>query len=348
MVNRGVPAPPVTLRASSFAAIACAMPKRLQQLMSWLILALSLGAVAHILWHQREAFALLGDIGAGVLIAILALKCAYFVVHCFRYQIVLEKCSGRPVAFGPWFRVYTLGNFANAIVPQLGNVYRGVQLKQNFGVAYTHFISTLLSVAWIGSLFNLLAVVVIVAVLSPGLALWSLPAWLLMSTLTVIVLATPFAANRLLRAVRLRRRPLAWVQAKMSDVLHISATLLRDRVFVARLMALVVVLFAMACGLFYLCFLAIQVRIGFVELTLFFALLQIVSYVQLTPGNIGVAELAYGLLSDQLGFGMAEGILAGTILRAAGYANILALAVPMGGIGLLRNYARSRDRRQTA
>lgn len=339
-INRA-PRPASMERAADRLSImsSSAMTAHPKRLISWAILALSLGAIAYILWHNREAFALLGSAGMGVLVAILALKFAYYLVHGYRYQIVIEKCSGQNVAFPRWWRVYILGNFLNVVVPQLGNVYRGIQLKEVFGISYTHFVSTLLSVAWIGNLFNLAVVVVVLAALKPNLMLGPVQAWMIVLGLALFIALAPSGTDRVLYATKLNQRFLEWLRTKLVEVTRVSLALASDKSFLARLLTLAAVLLVMVCAQFYFAFRVVNIRIGAAELALFFALLHLTNYVQVTPGNIGLAELAYGLLSDQLGFGMAEGILVGTILRAAGYASILVLAVPMGGIGLLRSRA---------
>lgn len=62
------------------------------------------------------------------------------------------------------------------------------------------------------------------------------------------------------------------------------------------------------------------------DLALFLALYKLSTLVVLTPGNLGIREMAFGFLSQALGIGMAEGILASAML----YAVHSSLVIPLG------------------
>jgi hypothetical protein len=74
---------------------------------------------------------------------------------------------------------------------------------------------------------------------------------------------------------------------------------------------------------------------------MFCSLYKLSTYVSITPGNLGLQELACGILGAQVQTGgMAPGILASVMVRAVSYPVLAVLAISMGGIGLLRGRSR--------
>lgn len=65
--------------------------------------------------------------------------------------------------------------------------------------------------------------------------------------------------------------------------------------------------------------------------------------INLPPGNLGVRKVAFGLLADLTGIGMAEGMLVSALLRVVGYIALFAVALAMGGLGVLRQAERYRS-----
>jgi hypothetical protein len=69
---------------------------------------------------------------------------------------------------------------------------------------------------------------------------------------------------------------------------------------------------------------------------LFFVLSQLSTYVQITPGNLGVFELGFGALGSQLGIGLVGGLLVAALIRVTGYIALLIAGLALGGIKAAR------------
>jgi hypothetical protein len=60
-------------------------------------------------------------------------------------------------------------------------------------------------------------------------------------------------------------------------------------------------------------------------------------FIILTPGNIGIQEIAWGFLSEQMGIGMEIGILMSGFIRLVSMGVLAACGIAFGGVDLIRN-----------
>jgi uncharacterized membrane protein YbhN (UPF0104 family) len=72
-------------------------------------------------------------------------------------------------------------------------------------------------------------------------------------------------------------------------------------------------------------------------LAMFFILLKITSYLIITPGNLGVREIAYAFLGSQLHLDPGRAMAMSLLYRIFGMISISIFGVYFGGIQLLRS-----------
>lgn len=272
------------------------------------------------------------ELRPGPLVLLVAVQIAYLIVQGGRYRLVLERCAGRGIGAAPFLRLYVLGRFLNQVVPQAGNVYRALALKSGFGVSYTSYVASLVSFAWLGTLFNLLASATALAVVAPRLRVAGLPAAALVVGLALVVAAGPPAAARALGAVGARSGRLGWLRDKAAEALDLAVSGLRDARFLARLGGGSVLVFAAAVAAVAASAHALGLRAGLGDIVLYQVAMQLSYVATLTPANLGVTEIGIGLLAREMGLGMGEGILLAALLRVTATLALLALALPLGGL----------------
>ncbi len=304
--------------------------------LSWLLMLLCAGFIVYLFSVQSEQLRILGRVSPGHIGALMILYLGYLGLHGYRSLVVLSYCSSRPIAFRPWIRIYVLGRFLDVIVPQLGNLYRAVRLKNKFAVSYTHSASGLLTIAWLTNLLNLILAVTVVLTLSPQLRVAGLPATWLLAGLAVATALAPVLLARGLNAIAIPVRWLAWAQGKASEAVAGALDAARDWRHLGWVTVLGVAQFLLAVTIFYVCFQGLGIPATPGGLVLFYVLLQLSVYVNLTPGNLGVQEVAFGALAEAMGTGMAEGILVSALLRVVSYLVLAGLALPLGGLDVLR------------
>jgi len=280
------------------------------------------------------------------LVAVAALFCVHLALYSCRFQVVFEKCTGVAVPFLKWFRLIIIGRFLNSLVPQMGNVYRSVRLKEDHGVPYTSYATGLFSFIWLDVCLNFVFALVIVATTAPHMRIGGVGAASLLALMLALAVIVPAALALLFRLTKPRTRYLSWAHSKVSEVFSVSLAALRDRAYVLKVLLLSVALFASMNTILYMGFLSFGIRASLPALALFYALYKLSVYFVVTPGNVGLRELVYGLLSREMDIGMAEGIIVAAMLRIVAHLVLIGLALLLGSAAVIRHrhlYTRAGD-----
>ena len=312
-------------------------PKHLKTFVRWTIGVLCLGYIAYFFWQRKDQVELAFSLSPMSILLLFLLSLTYNLVQSYRYQFVLEKCSGVALSFGTWFQIFILGIFLNTFIPQMGNIYRSIHLKKTYGISYTNYISAYISFAWMDTSVNLVIAVIIVLVTDPHLQISGMNAALLLAGISGAVIAAPVVSLKGCQLFQSKIRRLVWIQSKLAEVFAATMTNLRDLSYVLKVLAFSLIGFVQMYVTFYVGFRCFNLYLTLPTMALFYAIFNISIYLIITPGNLGIRELAYGILSEQMHLGMAEGILISAVFRIFHYIIYFALAVPMGGWGLLRH-----------
>jgi uncharacterized membrane protein YbhN (UPF0104 family) len=219
----------------------------------------------------------------------------------------------------------------------MGNLYRGIQLKEKYGVSYTGYISGFSSLAWMDTGINLVIAFLAIIIISPGFKIGQFFAWKILSLLAVSVVLSPIVGEIILRKRFFRNNYLDWLHSKLSEVLTVSVNNLNDQAYLLKVFLLGIALLIRTCIMFYVYFTVFDIRVSIPVLVVFYALYKVSTFIVITPGNIGIQEVVYGFLSEQIGIGMAQGVLVAALIRVVGVFSISVLGVFLGGINLLRH-----------
>ncbi|MCY2926443.1 MAG: hypothetical protein NT031_13580, partial [Planctomycetota bacterium] len=163
------------------------------------MLALCAAGIVYLFHRHRNDLTKLLNVGPGIMAALGGLFVVYYALQSVRYHVVLVKVAGARIAFGEWFRLFVLAQWLNAFFPQLGNVYRGVQLKKCHGVSYTGYISSYVAFAWVDTCINLSVTLAVLAAGRAGLTIAGLPAWSFVLAMLIGAALVPPALSVFLR-----------------------------------------------------------------------------------------------------------------------------------------------------
>jgi hypothetical protein len=305
-------------------------------ILRWLLVIACLAYLVKFFYDSRADIRIAFSLNGWLLAGILALQLLYYYIQGVRFQMVMEKCSGRKLPAWPWMKLFIIGRFLNTIFAQAGNVSRGVILKRDYGVSYTRYIAANTSMAWMDTGMNLILATGIVLLFSRDFRIGPFLAWKVLGIATVAAIAGPIAFEAAFRRLRFASGPLLWLHNKTAEVLRVSVENLTDGRYLAKLFALGLVIFARTVLMFHLYFLTIGARVDLAALAVFYALFKLSFYINLTPGNLGVQEIVWGKLSELMGIGMAQGVLVSAFVRVVSTGVILVLGIALGGWDMLR------------
>ena len=311
-----------------------------------LLLVLSLAYIVYFFVNNHETLEVTFTMNWKVLSAIILLQLIFFVLQGWRFQIVLEKCAEIRLPFLPWLKIFILGRFLNVLFSQLGNVYRGVRLKKDYNISYTRYISGFASMAWIDTLMNLVIAVGVVLWFEPGLHIGHFTAWKILVVAFLLFLLGPISFEWVFRQWKVNHPKLLWIHNKLSEVLHVTLRNLRDVAFLSKVFLLGVLLFIRTVLVFHLYWNVLGVSVSLSALAIFYALFKLSFFATLTPGNLGIQELAWGFLSEQMNIGMGQGILMSGLVRVVSSLVMIVLGLLLGGPDLIRRRKQYTSQKQ--
>ena len=301
-----------------------------------LLLVLSFGYILFFFIKNEDTLQTAFLVDLRILTAILLLQLLFIVLQSWRFQIMIQKCSGIKLPFGKWLKIFILGRFLNLMFTQIGNIYRSVQLKNKYGITYTRYISAFTSMAWIDTCINLLLAVVVVIVTNSSFQVGVFVAWKILSLLFFICLMSPILFEFVLKRIDLKNSKLKWVHSKLLEVLRVTVANIRDPSFIGKIFALGLLLFIRTIIAFQLYFLIFDTHAPLAALVFFHAIFKLGFFITLTPGNLGVQEIAWGFLSEQMNLGMEEGILISGFSRVVSSSVLIISGFTLGGMDLVR------------
>ena len=301
----------------------------------------SVGALVWLISRDTESLAPFGEVAATEVIAIFALQLAYLVVESYRMQIVIEASSGVSLEPVAWFRIFVTGRLLNMIVPQSGNVYRAVRLKRDHRVPYISFGGALGAFLWLSVTLNLVVASILIALNSPELDAGPVPGWVALLAAALAAAIGPLAVWFLVRD-RGGSGRLGFVVTTLAAVLDASVAAVRDGALLVKFALVWLVTIIVVVFLYGTVLSVVGADLGAGELIALYALVQVTSFVVITPGNLGIQEVGFAALATLLGATAAQGAAAAAIIRITG---TIALAVPavLTGLGDLRSALRGRD-----
>ena len=308
---------------------------RYKKIIRWSLAACCLAYIVWFFVKNREDLRFVFNLQPLVLAFLICLFFLGHLIYSYRFGIVLKKCSNQDVPLWPLLKMVILGRFLGIFAPQAGNIYRSVVLKRNFSVAYTRYASSLFSFAWLDTCFNLIYAVVVVLAVKPSLRIGGLSALILLVVLAGSIILLPILFEFFFKLLKFKNRRLAWLHSKVSEMLGVSIQVVQDWRYMLRIIVTGAGAFLNTVIIFYLCFKSLAVHIDLPSLALFYVILKLSTQIIITPGNLGIREIAYGILSDQMQIGMAQGLVVSVIMRILGTGIIIILGTVFGGSQLL-------------
>lgn len=311
--------------------------RRLRTPLRWAAGLLFFYVCARVLLDNPEPLRRLASLHPGLLGALLVLAVLNDLFMAWRLALAVTECGGPRVSGLSWFRLVVVGQFLNLVVPQLGNLYRGVVLKREHGVPYMAYASGLFAFVWLDTVLGFSICTVILALLRPGLALAGVPALPVLVAVVGALVAGPVLLARGLGAARLRGAWASWLHERATRLLQTATRSLGRPGFVGRFFSVSVLVTAEQMLALWICFGAVGHPVDLPTAALFQVVVKLSNQVQITPGNVGLTELAWGALGAAAqGGGLEHGIAAALLFRVAFTTVLVLLAAVFGGFGLLR------------
>lgn len=229
--------------------------------------------------------------------------------------IILYKFDLKKISFWDWFKVEILSRFLNLHVQQGSNLYRSIFLKRNYQFPYTRFIGMASTITWLEIIFLLGIAVALIIHAYPNWAVFGMPVFYLGGLGILFIIGLPYCARFVLTKFHSRNKTVAWVSQKFNVVLEHMSECSRDRGFLFQQLGLSLIIFALTVVIINIAFSVVDIKPSLATLVIFTVYTQLNGLINITPANLGISELVYGLISKQMGFALGQGIVAYGLIR---------------------------------
>jgi hypothetical protein len=242
---------------------------------------------------------------------ILALLTIYFILHAQRFVLLIEQHCRCRIPLLDWIRMLLVMRFMNNVVPQTGSIYRGITLKRDYGISYTDFIAANIFFIWTDTILNFFIALIFFILGTSQLEVFRTSAVNILILGIIILIAAPFAARAFIKKISSPSKFLG----KLGQIVDELFRGIKQPRYIAITTSIALVSFLLMTEIFQILLAAIGAEIDLATLGVFYALYRLTFHINITPGNLGIREIAYGLLCAGAQIGMAKGLLISAELR---------------------------------
>jgi uncharacterized membrane protein YbhN (UPF0104 family) len=183
-----------------------------------------------------------------------------------------------------------------------------------------------------------------IAALEPDFRLGAASALPVLGLVFLLLVAGPVLLGRAAGRLRLGDGQLGRVQKRAADLLNAASSVLTNPRFLAQIFGLNVLMAAVQLSTLALAFSVVGGQIGLGRLMLLQVFVKLSNQVVITPGNLGLTEIVYGILADACERGFEHGVAAGLLIRTVGTATAIGLGMLLGGTSYLGGRRRTLQR----
>jgi uncharacterized protein (TIRG00374 family) len=316
---------------------------KILKILRWIFTIGILFYVIYYLVSHREQLASLKEIRPGLLGCLFVFNLANTIIYAIRLKIIIQKKGDVVLPFWSWLKFFLISRFLGLYAGQMGNVYRAAVLKKKYNVSLTRYISSFFFITWLDVCLGLVFAFFIIICFSRSMVLFGMNAAGLVAVLALMIFTAPIIIYSILTRIQAQGTFFVWLQVRLSDMLGAVVDSFRDPAYIFKICLSGFVSFLNSSTLIYLCFRALGLDVSFADATLFFVIVKLCNRIIITPGNLGVREYAYGILSDQLALGMPQGILVSAIIRIITLLTTTFLGVLVGGYDTIQKVRKNES-----
>jgi uncharacterized membrane protein YbhN (UPF0104 family) len=319
----------------------------LKQVKKWISLILMILIIIYIFYYiinNWQEFFILGSIRLPNIGLLFILFYFSTMVAAVKMLVVYKQLGLKNITLPKWLKIFVLARFLNRVVPQGGNFYRAITLKNHHEFSYRDYTLSFICFTWIDLLVNFFLISVIVILFQPDLRIGRI--YVLPFSILITLSMVAFPAVFYLISKKRKSVPNHKILAKILRDLKYTITTTLHYGFLLKVAILSLICTGMVISGFWVAFHSIDIKVSLGELAMFTVIMRMGLIVSITPGNIGVIELAYGYLSVILGLEFSRGLIVAVLTRTVSFIGILSLGILFGGIPLVKSLKRRINREE--
>jgi len=294
--------------------------KRAKELRVTLLVILSILTI-YVLWKNFQDLPPIVRVNYSAIIGCLFFYSFYLIIASSRYLILLREFDLKDIDWKNWFKLYVSGRFISKFIPQGGNIYRGIALKSSKNFPYEQYLVSLVIFSWMDTILNLFLCLILLFLFNPTIMLGSFQATRIIITISLLICClTPFLINYIIKRFNNNSVIFKKLENISSKILINSLKNLKTS-SVVKILLLGILSVWVTVGTFYFAFifLGLSKEIDIIKILIYVCFIRTSSVLRITPGNFGVQELLFGILTEATGNGVGTGITVSLIIRTITY-----------------------------
>lgn len=316
---------------------------RYRTYLRWVLAAVILAYVVYFLFKNKSQLTSLKQISPLMLLGLFIFNLFNNLIYAWRLHIIIRKISGVVLPVFSWLKFFLISRFLGLYAGQAGNIYRATVLKSRYNISITKYISSFVFITWIDTCLGILFGVAVISIFAPTMMLFGLNAIGLLLIVFIVQLIVPLMIYWILSRIKLSGRFLTWLHGRLSLMVNVMASSLKDPVYLFKVSLTGFISFINSTIVIYLCFWGLGLDISLSGAALFFTVAKLSNRLIITPGNLGIREVVYGVVSEQVGVGMSQGILASVVIRVVNLLTTTVLGIAVGGYDMIKHPLKNAD-----
>jgi len=282
----------------------------------------------YVLWINFQDLPAIVDVNYWGLIGCLFFYSFYLIIASGRYLILLKEFDLKDIDWRKWFKIYVSGRFISKFIPQGGNIYRGIALKSLKNFPYKNYIVSLAIFSWLDIILGLFICLVVLLLFNPSMMLASFRALSIITLALLISCLIPFLINCFIKRFSNNSDMFKKIESISSNVIINSLKKIKVS-SVVKILLLGILSVWTTVGTFYFAFifLGLTQEIDIIKIIFYVCFIRISLVFSITPGNFGVQELLFGILTEATGNGVGTGITISLIIRIITYITLGSFAL---------------------
>jgi uncharacterized membrane protein YbhN (UPF0104 family) len=158
-----------------------------------------------------------------------------------------------------------------------------------------------------------------------------LSALLIITSITALLLVIILRVKIDLKYVKFKQ-----LKKQFDEILIEFCNKFKDVRLFLKIFVTILINFIRTCLIIYLYFSIFNIKISLPYIMIYYLIIKSCVIINITPGNMGIQEILYGIVSEGIGIGMAQGILVSGTTRIFNYLGLFFIATIFGGIKVIR------------
>jgi len=304
--------------------------KKIKFILQFIFIFICLSFIVRYFAANKNEFLLIKNISIVNALSLTVLFILTNLTASYKMLLILKNLGLKEIKFSKWFKIFAASRFINFHVTQGANLYRIAILKKYYNFSYPKGISMAIYFTWLEIVMILTATLIYTKLFTNDVdtAIVNIQNLLFLGIILILVL--PFLINRLFKIYNPQNKHLAWVKEKLVDIVGSIMLQIRNHQLIKNFTLLSIVSYFLCFAIVYLCFASINIHLRPSQIGMFTATLILSRTVYILPGNLGLAELICGALSQYMGTTLGSGVLVASLFRIMDYLIIAVLSIIFG------------------